>query len=67
MRSAHVPTRRSLGSLEDLARWWTSAPQEARYALYARSIEGDEEAPPLEALRLAIYLAESEAGEIAQG
>jgi hypothetical protein len=54
---------RSVGALETLARWWTSATQEARYALYARAIQGDREAPRLETLRLAIYLAETEAGE----
>ena len=53
--------------LERLARWWTSASQEARFRLLKRSIEGEAEAPPLKTVQLAIYLAECEAGEVGQG
>lgn len=67
MRSGHVSTGRRLGSVEELARWWNAATQEARFALYEKSIKGDQDAPPLQALRIAIYLAEVEAGEVSEG
>lgn len=51
--------------VERLARWWTQASEEARYEALRASING--EAPPLEALRIAIYLAEVEAGQVAEG
>jgi hypothetical protein len=54
-------------ALERLARWWTEASNEARFGLYAKALHGEEEAPPLDALRVAIYLAETEAGEVQQG
>lgn len=53
--------------LEQLARWWTSATQEARWDLYAKTIKGEAEAPKLRTLQLAIYLAETEAGEVGEG
>lgn len=56
--------------LEQLARWWTSAPQEARFALLKQVVERRATAPQevtLRELQLAIYLAEAEAGEISQG
>lgn len=69
MRTGHAATR-SVGPvarLEELARWWQAATQEARFQLYARSVRAEKEAPELGTLRLAIYLAEAEAGEVAQG
>lgn len=51
-------------SIESLARWWSSASKESRFALLKRTIEGDPQAPGLREVRLAIYLAEAEAGEI---
>lgn len=51
--------------VESLARWWTSAPQEARFGLWQTALQ--ENRPPLEALRLAVILAESEAGEVTEG
>lgn len=53
--------------VDALARWWTSASQEARFALLKRTCEGDPSAPPLRTLQIAIYLAEAEAGEVAEG
>jgi hypothetical protein len=58
---------RHVGALEHLARWWTSAAKEERFALLRATIHGDENAPPLETLQIAIYLAEVEAGEISEG
>lgn len=51
----------------ELARWWTDASSEARFALLERSIKGEAKAPPLNALQIAIYLAEVEAGEVGEG
>lgn len=53
-----------VASLERLCRWWTAAGQAERFQLVKRSIEGDEEAPPLKVLHLAIYLAEVANGEV---
>lgn len=50
-----------------LARWWTSASQEERFALLRATIHGDPSSPPLETLRLAIIAAEIEAGEVGEG
>lgn len=65
----NVPTSRPVGSLaaslEALARWWTSATKEERFELLRRSIHGEAEAPPLKVVQLAIYLAETAAGEVA--
>jgi hypothetical protein len=58
---------RSVAVVEQLARWWTSASQEARFELYKAAIEGDRQAPRLRTLQIAIYLAESEAGEVREG
>lgn len=54
-------------SVWDVARYWTSASQEARYALLERAIKGDPAAPPLEVVRFAAILAEVEAGETGEG
>ena len=51
--------------VESIARWWTSASQEARYEALTKAIYGY--GPPLATLRLAIILAEVEAGEVAEG
>lgn len=48
--------------VEQLARWWTSAPNEARFALLTQATKEDR--PPLDKLHLAIILAETEAGEV---
>lgn len=56
---------RLAGRVELIARWWTSATQEARFALLKAAIEG--EAPhkaTLEEVQYGAYLAEAEAGEI---
>ena len=53
------------GDVEGLARWWTSATEAARYEVLKTSINSD--SPPLESLRLAIILAETEAGQVAEG
>lgn len=53
--------------VERIAQWWSSATQEARYALLERAFRGEAQAPPLEEVRLAALLAEAEAGEISQG
>lgn len=60
----HVPSRHSI---ERLARWWTEASNEARFTLLRASLAAEKEAPDFRALQIAIYLAEAEAGEIAQG
>jgi hypothetical protein len=56
---------RVAGDVEKLARWWTSATQEARFELLRRSTK--ENSPPFQTLRLAIILSECEAGEVAEG
>jgi hypothetical protein len=51
----------------ELARWWTSATKEARWQLLRMSIDQrspQKGTPPLAELKLAIILAEAEAGEI---
>lgn len=55
--------------VERLARWWTAASQEERFRLLKLCIEGEapKGTPSLGEVRLAIYLAEAEAGEIAEG
>lgn len=55
--------------VEQLARWWHAASQEERFRLLKLSLEKNppKDAPTLQTLQLAIYLAESEAGEIDQG
>jgi hypothetical protein len=70
MEAERVSTRRSVGavaSVEQLCQWWTQATQGERFRLLKHTIEGDENAPPLKVLQLAIYLAEVEAGEVSQG
>lgn len=67
MRNAYVQASRSVGpvaSLERLCQWWTQAAQAERFQLVKRSIEGDENAPPLKVVQLAIYLAETASGDV---
>lgn len=49
-------------AVERLAQWWTQASQAERFACLSRSIKGDPEAPPLNALHYAAFLAEAEQG-----
>lgn len=56
---------RLAGDVVGLARWWTSATQEARFALLTQATR--ENRPPLDTLHLAIVLAETEAGEVEEG
>ena len=51
--------------VEQLARWWTSTTQEARFQLLKTAVETG--TPPLEKLRFAIILAEAWAGEVEEG
>lgn len=51
--------------IDALARWWTQATHEARYALLVQAAK--ENTPPLEELRVAIVLAETEAGATGEG
>ena len=53
------------GNVESLARWWTSATQKARFEILRRSTL--ENSPSFQDLRLAIILAETEAGEVEEG
>lgn len=58
------------GSVVDIARWWTSATKEARFALLKRCIDERSPSkgnPSLAEVRLAIILAETEAGEVSAG
>jgi len=57
----------SARNVERLARWWTSASQEERFALLRAAFKGDKEAPPLGIIQIASYLAEAAAGEVAEG
>jgi hypothetical protein len=65
---SHVSALRPLGplaqSVERLARWWTEASQIERFECVKRAIEAEANAPSFEELRIAIYLAEVEAGEV---
>ena len=51
--------------IDSLARWWSQASNEARYALLVKAAQ--ENTPPLEEVRVAIILAETEAGTADQG
>lgn len=61
-RNARLPR-----AIETLARYWTSATQAQRFALVKASLEGWDGAPSYRELQIAIYLAEVEAGEVAEG
>jgi hypothetical protein len=56
---------RLAGDVIALARWWTSATQEARFQVLTTATK--ENRPPLGQLQLAIILAETEAGEVTEG
>jgi hypothetical protein len=51
--------------VSELARVWTQATEETRYALLRSAIY--EDTPPLETLRYAIIVAEIEAGTVSEG
>lgn len=51
----------------ELARWWHSASEEARFALLLKAAKGEAKTPSLEAVHLAALLAETEAGTVDQG
>ena len=67
MGVANVAIPRPSAAVVTLARWWTSASQAERFELLKRTIKGDTTAPSLQALQVAIYLAEVEAGEVGEG
>ncbi len=50
-----------------LARWWHAATSEARTEILHRAWHKDPTAPSLDAIRIAWYLAEVEAGEVSEG
>jgi len=54
-------------AVERLACWWAQASQAERFRLLTAAIAGEAEAPPLETVHYAAYLAESEAGTVDQG
>lgn len=54
-------------SIERLARWWTQASNEERFALLRRSIANEEGAPSLGDLQIAQFVAEASQGEIGEG
>jgi len=54
-----------LARLDALAQWWTQATQEARFELWRKATQ--ENSPPLAELRLAVILAETEAGQVSEG
>lgn len=67
-RHSYVQACRRVGpvaAFRELCEWWTQAPQEARYELYGRAIQGQAEVP-FEVLRVAVSVAEIEHGEVEQ-
>lgn len=69
MRSAYVLDKR-MGlryAIDRLAAWWSQASQAERFQLLTHSIAGAPEAPPLNAVHLAAFLAEAEQGTADQG
>jgi len=62
-----VGPHRLPADVEQLARWWTTATQEARYALLIRAWRKDQGAPPLAQVQLAALIAEAEASEVEKG
>jgi len=70
VRNAYVLDKRMGGiryALERLAQWWAQASQGERFALVKAAIEGDPQAPSLETVHLAAFLAETEQGTVDQG
>lgn len=53
--------------VEDLARWWTQASEEARYAKIREALAPEASREDFRALRAAIILAEIEAGQVSEG
>ena len=54
-------------AVTELAQWWNAASQEARFEKLREALHGEAQAPRYETLRLAIILAEIEAGEVEEG
>jgi hypothetical protein len=52
--------------IDEAARWWSQAPQEARFRLLERVTKEAPEEITLDELRLAIVAAETEAGEVCE-
>ena len=52
-------------AVDELARWYSQASQEARFAVWETAIK--ENSPPLARLRLAAILAEIESGQVCEG
>lgn len=50
--------------IDEIARWWTQAPNEARFKLLERVTKETPKVPTLEELKLAIIAAETAAGEV---
>jgi hypothetical protein len=53
--------------IEQLARWWTQASEEARFAKLRDALHPEATRKGFEALRAAIILAEIEAGQVSEG
>jgi hypothetical protein len=60
-----VDVRLARDRITELAQWWTQATQEARFEILRQATK--ENVPSLALLRIAIILAESEAGQIEEG
>lgn len=54
-----------LARIDELARWWTQATQKARFEAIHKAIT--EGIPDFQTLRLAIIVAEVEAGQVEEG
>lgn len=54
-----------LARVDDLARWYTQASEEARYALWQKAIT--EGSPSLTEVRVAAILSDEAAGKIGEG
>lgn len=50
--------------VDEIARWWSQAPNEARFRLLERVTKEAPKVPTLEELTLGIVAAETEAGEL---
>lgn len=54
-------------AIDRLASWWAQASTQERFQLVRHALNGSAEAPPLEVVHLAAFLAESEQGTVDQG
>jgi hypothetical protein len=54
-------------NIEEFARWWTSAAQEEKFRVLKAACEGRLARPTLSEIRVAIILAETAAGQVAEG